>query len=1070
MRKYLLRIFLRSIFMAGTLAVTTIVFGQTEPTTAIDPIATGATTMVNQSVYIVKGTIRDAITKQPISAAQIRSQNHKSAATSDEQGNFGIEVSSPGEVLIVIAFDYNLCEVPVRGRTSLEINLYSEVFRDLYTEIEGLSGPVRSTKAANAIIGFDDIGYPTFLTADDAIQSRMGGHVRGISRSGNSGMGSSLFIRGLNSVNMNAQPLFIIDGVIWNNYFDMHSVNDGFFNNPLNDIDLNDIESVSVIKDGTSIYGSKGSNGVIIIKTKRGVDMVTKIVFSAFTGVTEKASSLPMMDGDQFRIYTTDLLGSTGITSEQIAEMPYLNDDPSLITYKKYHNNTNWDDQVYQSGFTQGYNIGVNGGDEKALYYLSLGYTGNNGIIKTTGLQRLNSRINADFFLTKNIKLGMNMGFTSIDRTLLDDGINGYTSPTFLAMAKAPFLSPYTYTPTGTLTTDLEDADNFNVGNPTAIIANALNTNKHYRLSIGFKPEFKLSPTLTLSSQFDYAIDKFKETYYSPMVGVANRMIPGIGVSENVFKSQIMRNINIFDDTQIKFGKLINEIHDIKAIAGFRYKSDYFEMDYGEGHNSGSDQKRNLLNQLIRSTDGVNNRVKSITNYLSADYSFDNRYLLSASISIDASSRYGSETQGGFQLFGHSWAAFPSINAGWLISSESFMADVKAINWLKLRAGYGLSGNDDIEPYAFSTYFKSTRYMDRANGLVMANYGNSEIQWETTAKASLGIDAALFNNRLSVTADVYTNKTKDLLFLKSLPEVIGNGYYWGNGGEMSNKGFELSAYLKLVNLTGFKWEIGGSIGKYENKIESLPDNKEYVTSLHGADILTSVGNPAGVFYGYKTLGVFTDEEAAATANLKLIDDDGVSHNFMAGDIHFDDFIKDGIIDEKDRQIIGNPNPDFFGSFNSKTVFGDFTLDMLFTYSYGNDVYNALRASLESGSLFYNQTNAMLNRWFYEGQETTQPKSVYMDPMGNSRFSDRWIEDGSYLRFKTLSLGYNIPFKGGSVIKGLNVWISAHNLFTLTNYLGLDPEVSVKRDVLFQGIDAGMLPLTRNYFIGIKMNL
>jgi len=1059
MRNYLLRIFLRTIFIAGNLAFNIMVFGQTD-----------TTKIVNQSVYIVKGIVRDAITQQPISAAQIRSQNHKSAATSDEQGNFGIEVSSPGEVLIVTAFDYDMCEVPVRGRTSLEINLYSEVYRDPYKEIEGLSGPVRSSNTVNAAIGKHDIGYPTFLTVDDAIQSRMSGDVRGISRSGNSGVGSSLFIRGLNSVNMNAQPLFIVDGVIWNNYFDIQSVNEGFYNNPLNDIDLNDIASVTVIKDGTSIYGSKGGNGVIVIKTKRGVEMATKIVFNAFAGVTEKASSLPMMNGDQLRVYTTDILGTTDMTSEQIDELPFLDDDPNSINYTKYHNNTNWDDEVYQLGFTQSYNINVNGGDEKALYYFSLGYTGNNGIVKSTDLQRLNTRTNADFFLTKSIKLGMNLAYTSSDRTLLDDGVNPYTSPTFLAMEKAPFLSPYSYTPTGTLTTDLEDADIFNVGNPSAIIANALNTTKHYRLSMGFKPEFKLSPAFILSTQFDYGLDKFKETNYSPMVGVADRELPGnLGISENVFKSQIMRNTAIFDDTQLKFERQIKEAHNIKAIAGFRYISNYFEMDYGEGHNSGSDQKRNLLDQDIRRTNGANNRVKSMSNYLLGDYSFDNRYFLSAAVAMDASSRFGSETQGGFQLFDQSWAVFPSVNAAWLISSETFMANVKAIDLLKLRVGYGLSGNDDIEPYAFSAYFESTRYMDRANGLILANIGNSEIQWETTAKASLGLDAILFNNRLSISADLYSNKTNDLLFLKSLPEVSGNGYYYGNGGELSNKGLEVSANLKLVNLAGFKWEVGASVGHYKNKIESLPDGGEYITSLYGADILTSVGNPAGVFYGYKTLGVFTGEEAVASTNLRRIDENGVSHYFKAGDIHFDDFFKDGIIDEKDRQVIGDPNPDFFGSFNSKFDLKNFTVDILFTYSYGNDIYNALRANLEAGSMPVNQTTAMLNRWFYEDQNTSQPNVNYMDQMGNSRFSDRWIEDGSFLRFKTLSMGYNIPIKS-SVIEGLKVWVSANNLFTLTNYLGRDPEVSVKNDVLYQGIDAGMLPLTRSYFIGIKMDL
>lgn len=1069
MRNPFMRKFLRSIFVAGTLSIATVSYGQTDTIATTDKTPDDVKPEVSLSAYKVKGIVRDAKTQQPIVAAQIRSRNHKSAATTDDNGNFEIEVVTSGEILIVVAYDYNLREVAVRGNENLEIDLYSDVFREPYSEIEGLTGPISSSMTMNSIAGTKNLGNPIYFSVDDAIQSRVGGDLRAVSRPGNSGLGTSLFIRGLNSVNMASQPLYIVDGVIWNNNFDMYSVNDGFFNNPLNDIDMSDIESVTIVKDGTSIYGSKGANGVILIKTKRGEDMATKIVVNAFGGATEETSSLPMMNGDQLRIFTTDLLGTTGISSGIIDALDFLNDDPNSVAYKRYHNNTNWDDQVYQQGITQSYNISVNGGDERALYYFSLGYTGNRGIVKSTDLQRITTRTNADFVLTQNIKMGMNVGYTSVDRNLIDDGINFYTSPTFLAMAKAPFLNPYKFTANGTETTDLEDADIFDVGNPTAIIANALNTNKHYRLSFGFKPEFTLSPELVVSTQFDYAINKFKETYYSPIIGVADRELPGIGVSENVFKSQQMRYLSMFDDTRVQYKKEFDEIHKIDAVLGVRYINNYYESDYAEGHNSGSDQKRNLLNQIIRSTGGINNRVKSISNYLTLDYSYDNRYFVSAAVSADASSRFGRETQGGIQMFDRSWGIFPSVNAAWLLSSESFLANVKAVDLLKLRIGYGYSGNDDIEPYAWSAYFESARYMDRANGLVLANIGNSEIKWETTAKASLGLDAILFNNRLSLSADVYSNKTSDLLFLKSLPEVAGSGNYWGNGGEMSNKGFEVNADLKLVNLTGFKWEVGASIGHYKNKIESLPDG-DYLTTFYGADILTSVGNPAGVFYGYKSLGVFTDENAVQAADLRIVDESGVTYYFEAGDVHFDDSFKDNIINEKDRQVIGDPNPDFFGSFNSKIDIKDFTLEMLFTYSYGNDVYNGLRAELESGSrLFFNQSTAMLNRWFYEGQQTNQPKVTWGDPMGNSRFSDRWIEDGSYLKFKTLSLGYNVPLQS-TVVKGLKVWVSANNLWTFTNYLGRDPEVSVANDVLYQGIDAGMLPLTRSYFVGIKMNL
>ena len=1053
---FVLRKYLRSILTVGALALCTIALGRSNPE-AVD------------SISYVKGIVRDAKTKMPVAAAQIRTLNHEAAATTDENGAFKIEIASSGEVLLVKAFDYNPREIPVRGRKSLEIDLYPEVFTSTYSEIDGLTGTVRSSYSTSAAKGSSEMGHPTVVSVDDVIQSRMGGDVRAITRSGASGIGSSLFIRGLNSLNLNAQPLFVVDGVIWNNLYDVVSLHDGFFTNSLADIDLNDIESVTVIKDGTSFYGSKGSNGVIIVKTKRGKDMATKIEVNALGGMIEEPGSLPVMDGDQFRIYATDLLGTMDLPASAYEEMNFLQDDPSKLTYNKYHNTTDWDNEVYKQGTSQSYNISVNGGDEKALYAFSMGYTGNSGVVKTTDMQRLNTRFNADFIMSDKITMGLNVGFTNIDRTLLDDGVNFYTSPTYLAMMKAEFLNPYMYTSTGTLTSDVEDSDDFNVGNPTAIIENSLNTNKHYRLNMGAKPVFKLSPSLTLSTQFDYSLDKVKETYYSPIIGAADRDIPGLGISENVFRSQQMRNIAVFDDTRLQYLHQFGSFHKVNAILGWRYLNNYYESDYAEGHNSGSDQKRNLLTEEdFKNTSGLNNQINSISNYANVDYSYDNRYFLTASVAVDGSSRFGKETKGGLQMFSRSWGVFPSANAAWLLSSEKFMAGATFIDLLKLRASFGVSGNDAIDPYAWTAYFNSVRYMDRANGLILANIGNTEIQWETSTKMNLGIDANLFNDRLALSADIYDNRTKDLLGLKSLPDVAGAGYYWNNEGELSNKGYEISANLKLLNFKSLKWELGASVGHYQNKIESLP-NGDYSTSIYGAEILTSVGNPAGVFYGYKTNGVFAGEADATAANLKMIDSNGTESYFGAGDVQFVEVEKDGIIDDNDKQIIGDPNPDFYGSFNSKIAIRNLTIDALFTYSYGNDVYNLLRSKLESGSSFMNQTTAMLNRWTYEGQQTNQPKVVYGDPMGNSRFSDRWIEDGSYLRLKSLSINYKIPVRS-TVIEGLNIWISANNLWTLTNYLGRDPEVSAQNAVLFQGIDTGLIPVCKSYFVGVKLNL
>ncbi|MGQ1945549.1 SusC/RagA family TonB-linked outer membrane protein [Geofilum sp. OHC36d9] len=1026
---------------------------------------------IPDSLSLVKIVVRDAYSKKPIPAVQVKTINSLAAGTSDENGELNIAVTSGNEVLEIKAFDYKLQEVPVRGRNFLEVELYPDFFLEWYKTNDGLDGHVRSSHNPLSTYQLQNISKSPAITIEDLLQKNAGGDVKSTNRSGLAGVGASMFIRGFNSINANSQPLFVVDGVIWNMNYNEASLHYGYFGNKLADIDVNDIGSVTVLKDGTSIYGSKGANGVVFIKTKRAQDMVTKIEFNAFGGISEKPNKgIPMMSGDEYRIYLTELLGTSEFSNNEIAGMPFLNDDPSYLEYNKYHNVTDWDDEVYKTGILQSYNINVTGGDEKALYFFSLGYTGENGVVKSTDMERLNTRFNADFDLTERFDMGLNIGFTNVDRNLLDDGVSFYTSPTYLALIKSSFLSPYTYTPDGTLTSDYEDADVFGIGNPSAIINNSLNTNNQYRLNFGVKPSFIITPTLKLSSLFDYTLDKVKETYYSPMTGVATRYIEGYGLSENVFKGQIIRSISIFDDTQLTFSGVINNQHHINATLGWRYLVDNYRLEYGEGHNSGSDQKRNLLNEEeYKSTMGVNNDSKYLSTYINADYNLNNKYFLTTSLAVDGSSRFGNETKGGFRAFDRSWGVFPSVNFAWLISSENFIGDTKILNHLKLRAGWGISGNDDISPYAAQAYFVSSKFMNRANGLILGGIANSEIQWETTYKYNVGLDAYLFNNRLGLSVDLYNNNTNDLLVQRSYPDIVGDGYYWNNEGEMNNKGAELAFRWKVLNQKHFKWELNASIGHYQNEITSLP-NGSFITSFNNAEILTAVGNPVGVFYGYKTNGVLVTQNDANEANLSQVNSvDGSVTYFSAGDILFVDQERDGVIDEKDKQIIGDPNPDFYGSFSSKIGYKNLTLNAYFKFSSGNDVYNYQRYTLESGRNYSNQSVAMLNRWTADGQQTNQPKVVFGDPMGNARFSDRWIEDASFIRLKSIQLNYKIPINS-QILETLEIWTAANNLWTLTNYLGVDPEVSSGNSVLYQGIDFGLLPNARSFVIGLKMNL
>jgi hypothetical protein len=379
-----------------------------------------------------------------------------------------------------------------------------------------------------------------------------------------------------------------------------------------------------------------------------------------------------------------------------------------------------------------------------------------------------------------------------------------------------------------------------------------------------------------------------------------------------------------------------------------------------------------------------------------------------------------------------------------------------------------MTGNDDIEDFLALTYFSAIRLKGVANGMVLANIANPRIQWETTHRVNAGADAGLFNDRLNLSFDAYTSTTNNLLYLKNFQDVAGLNAYWNNGGKMKNSGYEFSAVAKLLHFKNFGWELGLSAGHYTNKITDLPDG-EFITEAFDAEILTRKGEAAGVFYGYKTSGVFATEQQAASAMLKMKDNTGEYSYFGAGDMIFEDIYSDGIIDENDRTIIGNPNPDLYGTFSNKFTYKNLSLNVLFAYSLGNDVYNYQRRNLESGSSFENQTTALLSRWTTEGQNTTQPKAVFADPMGNSRFSDRWIEDGSYLRLKSISMNYQLPLKS-NFVEGVNLWLSAGNLFTFTNYLGTDPETSASNHPLLQGIDAGLIPLTRNYNIGIRLNL
>ncbi|MBN2165076.1 MAG: SusC/RagA family TonB-linked outer membrane protein [Marinilabiliaceae bacterium] len=1022
---------------------------------------------------IVKGIVRDAKTKEPVFAAIVSTQLQLASSITDEEGAFELEISSLTDVLTIEAYNYGVREVAIKGRNYIEIELFSDLFSNTYKKVETFTGEVNSSNLTIGATKVDNVNNGAYFTVDQAIQNQLGGDLRAISRSGALDIGSNLFIRGFNSLNANNQPLYIVDGVIWNNLNSAPTLHTGYFSNPLANIDMIDVESITVIKDGTSIYGSKAANGVVLIRTKRGKNEVTRITAHAMMGVSEKPETFPVLDAGNYRILISDMLGDIDPNDNVTSSLEFLDDNTERYYYPVYHNETNWNDFIYRTSTTQSYGVDVNGGDEKALYSFSLGYTMHDGIVKNTDLDRLNTRFNADFKFTNNFNLGMNISFSNIIKNVFDEGVGSNNSIAYLTYIKAPFLSPYEYTKLGESTSKIGKSDFLGVGNPLGIIENGFNNTRQWRFKFGVKPTFSILPGLTLSSNFDYSLDKATEYYYRPVVGSAPTIIYVNGEateSVNELRSMYMRDVMFYDDTRLSYNKIFDGSHILNANLGWRFVSDYYEMDYKSGHNSGRDDTK-LMEQFTdkRVYTGLNDRYKTVSSYISVDYSYKNKYLLNLAASLDASSRFGNETQGGIEMMGASWGLFPSVTGAWNVSSESFMKNITVVDRLRLRAGFGITGNDNISPYVSQSYFEQMNYGGSSTGLVIGNIANNQIQWETTRRINAGIDMGLLNERINIAFEGYSSTTSDMFALKAYPEYTGKGLYWSNGGEMTNVGFEGSINYKVLNLKSLKWELGARIGHYKNEITALPDNKIVYTKLYGAEIITEVGNPAGLFYGYKTKGVFSTTAQAEDAGLKIVDVYGNVIDYTAGDIEFEEVLKDGYIDENDKQIIGDPNPDFYGSFSSKISYKRFTLDAYFTYSYGNDIYNANRYQLEKGSDFNNQTIVMMNRWKSEGDNTTIPKVEYGDPMGNSRFSDRWIEDGSYLKLKSVTLSFDVPIKAPG-FEGVTVWASANNLLTLTNYLGLDPEVSAGQHTLYQGIDTGLLPNLRSYFVGLRLKL
>ena len=1030
----------------------------------------------------IKGKITDAATGKPLTGVQVKAYgNERYSAMTDVNGEYAINV--PDYVTsLFISLDGSASLLVAIGSDLTHVNaaLYSNDFTNAYCQ----------STSANRIVSASDFDHNAEVSIDPYIQQRLGADVRSVSRGGIDGLGNVMLIGGINSLNANAQPLIVLDGIVMDMQYNRSMLHDGYYNNILANINVNDIDKVEVLKNGTAIYGAKGANGVILITTKRNRSMTTKIdvtIGGKFQTVPRTAT---MLNAEDYKTYATEMLSSL---YTDLSNMKFLISDPSYYYYPQYHNNTDWKKQVYRDAFSQNYGINVQGGDDVANYNLSVGYNRANSTLKANNFSRFDMRLNTDIEIIRNLKVRFDASFSDVSRNLRDVGVSGDvesatpTSPNFLALIKAPFLSPYAFDVNGNASSYLAEADDYIYGfintndrsmaNPVSILENGEGKNRNTfgnrLVMFSVTPSYQFNKHLSISEAFNFSLVNTNEEYYLPITGVPSFRVAGVSdiiYVNNIKESLAARQNSIQSDTRLVWDNRY-DAHYIKVFGGMRFNSNSYRLNTLKGYNTGNDKTPNLSTSLLyKSTDGADDKYRDITWYANADYNYAEKYYFSASLAAQSSSRFGKDAVG-LNAFGTVWGIFPGMQGSYVISNEKWMADIKGIDYLRINLGYDITGNDDVDYTASRTYFVARNMLSGdIDAKLMGNVGNSMLKWETTHRLNAGIEGSFLNNRLHASFNWYKSWTRNLLTLSQMAWTSGLDENWCNDGRLENTGFDVNLSYRLINGKSWHWEMGASIGHYDNKVTALTNgNKPVMTDVYGATIITSVGNPVGLFYGYKTDGVIASTAEAEASALYLLDESGNKVYFQAGDMRFIDQNNDNCIDDDDRVVIGNPNPDIYGNIYSHLNWKHWSFDATFTYSLGNDIYNYERSILESGKYFYNQTTAMNSRWTTEGQITDMPRISYQDPHGNSRFSDRWIEDGSYLRLSNVTISYSLPLNW-IFLQGITVWGSAQNLFTITHYLGSNPDCTASGNVLYQGIDRGLLGCGRSFAMGVKINL
>lgn len=1016
-------------------------------------LLTGITQLWAQSKEVT-GKVTDSRDGSPLAGVTIKVKGTSTVALTDAAGVFKVSFTGGRATLVFSYVGFEETEYTVTGG-SINVSMVAGTKNLNEVIITGFGSQIKRDVTGNIarVKGKDIENMPT-PTVDAALQGRAAG-VYVNSQSGKLGQAVSVRVRGNSSISAGNQPLYVVDGVpITTN----SQSNYGGATNPLADLNPNDIETIEILKDASAgaIFGSRAANGVVLITTKKGKSGKTNVSLNVQTGYSESTRRVPFLNSQQYAElllegakYIDDQFGTP--YNDPGSETTYARDWMSYFSYGQWDTDPNktyeWQDVVFQKGQYRQADLQMSGGNDKTKFFISGQYLDQSGIIIGNNLDRVTGRLNLDHKANNWLNLGLTMNVArTLNRRLPDD--NAFSNPlqSVALMPMTPSKDPNTGLPAGTPPGDVNIPMYYN---PQITVDYAKYLQESFRTFSNGYATIKLLPGLIFQSDFGFDLLNQQEESYFQSQTVRNQTRAGRGLGTN--RATFVTNYNT--NNYFNYTKTFGKVHDIAATLGMQYQQSRSTFNFVEGLDFPSDSYQRIASAAtVSGGSSSESNFRFLSYFLRTNYKFADKYLVSLSGRIDGSSRFGTNNRYGF---------FPAVSAGWVLSEEKFMSGIKPLSFLKLRASYGIVGNAEIGNFPQLGLFTGSANYTNFGGQAPSQIGNPNLQWETNKQFDIGLDFGLFNNRLNGEIDYYVRNSEDLLLNVNIPTSTGFGSVVKNLGRMENKGFEF--VLNTQNLVGkFKWSTSLNFSTNENKILNI--NGQVIEGGVGNLNRAMEGQPLGVFFTVEYAGV-NPQNGDAQFYLNTKKTDGTLDRTILSNSQYN---------QAQRVVVGDPNPDFIAGVTNTFSYKGFDLSVFFNGVFGNDVSVYGMGQYSMANMIYedNQTADQMKRWQKPGDITNVPQARYWFGNGNQR-SSRFIVDGSFVRLRTVNLGYNLPQSILSKVKieRMRVYVSAMNLFTWTNNYPLwDPEVNADSfdSNIAKGNDFYTPPQPRTILFGINV--